>query len=134
MHQRKLRHQASHLTESGDHYDYIHEESNQSDSEILLGKVQRDLSRRSKKLSSRKRNLRYGQSSSSDEVKTTSSNTKIATPGKFKPQVAPRTAPKPVPAKRKVLNTSSSSEPRQETSPYQNLSPASLHNNSNHFW
>ena len=92
MHHHELRHQASYLTESGDHYDYIHEESNQSDSEILLGKVQRDFSRRSKKLSSRKRNLRYGQRSSSDEVKTTSSNTNMATPGKFKPQVAPRTA------------------------------------------
>lgn len=118
---------------SGGHYDYIDNESNQSDSEIMLSKVQRDFSRRSRKLSSRKRNaLRSQGSSSSDEVKTKLINGKTAPPTRFKPQVAPRTAPKPVvPVRRKASGCGGSG---QESSPHQNLTPTSLHNNSNHFW
>ena len=132
-HRKLCREPPSLLTVSGDHYDYIDDQSNQSDSEILLSEVQRDFSRRSRKLSSKKRNSLHNQSSnSSDKVKTKLINGKTAAPGRFKPQVAPRTAPKPVvPVRRKV---SSSNGSKQETSPRQNLSPTSLHNNSNHFW
>ena len=119
------------ITDNNNDVDYEH----QSDSEILLGKVQRDFSRRSKKLSGKGRNLLTGQSSSSelDEAKTKSNNSIIKPlPAKSKPQIAPRTITKPVIPTRKTT-ISSSSDTKKETSPRQNLSPNSICS-PDHFW
>lgn len=108
-------------------------ELNQSDSEIMLSNVQREFSRRSKRLSSKKRSLQGNQSSSTelDEVKTKSSNSK-SSPSKFKPQVIPRTITKPiVPTRKTAIGCSNNAN--KETSPHHTLSSNSEHN-PDHFW
>lgn len=109
----------------------IDDKSNQSDSEILLSKVQRNFSRRSKKLSKNRKNLptSHDVSSKLDETqrKPVSGN---ASPSKLKPQVVPRTR-KPVVPIRKILTQGSvnSSDDGKEN----NLSPNTIHN-PDHSW
>ena len=124
--QHKCSHQWSNNVKDVTDNDNIDAESNQSDSEVLLGKAQKDFARRSKKLSKKGRNLITGQNNSSEshEVKARMINSK----GKVKPQVAPRTAPKPTMSARKKAQAIGSGESRKETSPHQGLSPASAHN------
>ena len=100
---------------------------------MLLGKEQRDFSRRSKKLSHKRRNLLTSQNSTeSGEVKTKSSNGKTS-PSKLKPQVIPRTMTKPIAPTRKPA-TGHSTETKRETLPLQSISPNPTLNPDDKVW
>ena len=126
---RKNSHQVCNIRNTTDDNDG----TNQSDSEMLLGKVQRDFLRRSKKLSGKRRNLLTSQNSTeSDEVKTKMSSGKTS-PSKCKPQVIPRTVTKPIaPIRKTVINHSI--EAKKETSPLHSLSPNHVLNPDGEFW
>lgn len=99
------------------------DESNQSDSEIVLSAVQRNFSRRSKRLSNNKqKNIQSSQNSS---MYTKSSNSRTSP---IKPQITPRTITKPVVPARKLIHTNS--ESGKEISPHETSTPTC----ANNFW
>jgi len=106
--------------------------SNQSDSEIILSKIQRDLSRKSRQIYKKQKDLTTSKGSSNmlDEVK---GRDDASSPIKLKPKVAPRVFKKPAVTMRKTSAQVISGNTEKEHISYQQdvLTPIC---NPDHSW